>query len=59
MKIRKFAHGVDLKEAKDEGIKETKIETAKKMLEEKTDVDLISKITNLSEEAIEKLPNNN
>ena len=38
-----------------QGIEQNKIENAKKMLKEKLDIDLISKITGLSKEEIEKL----
>ena len=56
--IREFAHGVDLKEAKDEGIKETKIETAKKLLDNNVDVDIIIDSTGLTKEEIENLKRN-
>ena len=39
----------------EKGIEQNKIETAKKMLEEKLDINLISKITGLSKEEIKKL----
>ena len=38
-----------------QGIEQNKIENAKKMLKEKLDIDLISKITGLSKEEIKKL----
>ena len=41
-----------------QGIEQNKIETAKKMLEEKLDIELISKITNLSKEEIQKIEEN-
>ena len=42
-----------------EGIKKNKEETALKMLEEKIDIELISKITGLTEEEIKLLKNSN
>ena len=39
----------------EEGIEKQKIETAKKMLAEKIDIELIMKITELTKEEIEKL----
>ena len=39
----------------EEGIEKQKIETAKKMLAEKIDIELIIKITELTKEEIEKL----
>ena len=43
------------KKAAEEATKENKIETARKMLKEKLDINLISKITDLSIKDIEKL----
>lgn len=43
------------KEGKEEGIKENRIMTAKKMLEEGLNIDLIDKITGLGKDKIEKL----
>ena len=42
-------------EGKKEGIKEGKLSIAKKMLEEKLDIDFIAKVTGLSRSEIEKL----
>ena len=40
---------------REEGIKEGKIEDAKRMIEKKMNIDLIAEITGLSREEIEKL----
>ena len=61
--IREFAHGVDLKEAKDEGIEigktegitQNKIETAKKLLNNNVDIDIIIDSVGLTKEEIEKI----
>ena len=42
-------------DGKEEGIKENKIEIAKKMLEEKMDFKIISKLTGLTKEEIKNL----
>ncbi len=52
-----YGRKLDREDARNEGIKETKIETAKKMLEEKLDINLISKITGISKEEIKELQN--
>lgn len=44
-----------LKEGKENGIRENKIETAKNMLKESISIDIISKVTGLTKEEIEKL----
>lgn len=44
-----------LKEGKEKGIRENKIETAKNMLKESISIDIISKVTGLTKEEIEKL----
>ena len=44
-----------IKNSKEEGIEQNKIETAKRMLDEKLDIDLISKITGLTKEEIQKI----
>jgi len=44
-----------IKEGRKEGRKEAKIEVAKKMIEEKMDIELIEKVTGLSKEKIEEL----
>lgn len=57
--LMEYGHRLDIKDAKNEGIKQgleqNKIDTAKKMLEEKLDISLIEKITGLSKEEIQKL----
>ena len=44
-----------MSKAKKEGITETKKEVAKKMLEEKVNIDIIIKVTGLTKEEIQKL----
>ena len=44
-----------LKEGKENGIRENKIETAKNMLKESISIDIISKVTGLTKEEMEKL----
>ena len=46
---------LDIKKAKEEGIKENKILTAKNMKKENIDINIISKITGLSIEEIKNL----
>ena len=48
-----YTKGLD--NGKEEGIKENNIEVAKKMKEEKIDLEIICKITGLTKEEIEKL----
>ncbi len=43
------------KKGREEGVKENKIETARNMLKENLDLNLIEKITGLSKSEIEKL----
>jgi predicted transposase/invertase (TIGR01784 family) len=45
----------DISLAKEEGIKEGKIQVAKNLLKEKTPIDIIAKATGLSQEELEKL----
>jgi len=45
----------ELYNAKQKGIRENKIETAKNMLKENISIDIISKVTGLTKEEIEKL----
>ena len=45
-------------QAKDEGISEEKIKVAKKMLAENMDIEIISKITELTKEEIKNIKNN-
>ena len=47
-----------LEEGRKEGRKESKLEVAKKMLEEKMDIEIIEKVTGLSKEEIKKLISN-
>ena len=51
----KSARRKGLEEGIEKGIEKQKIETAKKMLAEKIDIELIMKITELTKEEIEKL----
>ena len=44
-----------IEEGRNEGIRETKLETAKKMLKDKLSIDMISKYTGLSEKEIRSL----
>ena len=52
---KKYEYNLGKEEGREEGIKRNKIETAKKMLAEKIDIELIMKITGLTKEEIEKL----
>ncbi len=54
-KAMEFGHKLDVEDAHKKGITETKTETAKKMLEEKLPISLISKITDLSKDEIKNL----
>ena len=51
----KSARRKGIEEGIQQGIEKQKIETAKKMLAEKIDIELIMKITELTKEEIEKL----
>ena len=56
--IQQAVEKAEKKTAKEVAIeteKKTKVETARKMLDEKLDINLISKITGMSKEEIEKL----
>lgn len=61
--LMEYGHRLDIKDAKNEGIKQgleqgleqEKIEIAKKMLKEKMEINLISNITGLTKEEIQKL----
>ena len=53
--LNKMYMNGDRKAAKEEGIRETKIETAKKLLEENISYEIITKVTNLTKEEIDKL----
>ena len=50
-----YGHKLDIQQAVEKAEKKTAIETARKMLDEKLDINLISKITGMSKEEIEKL----
>ena len=58
-RMDKFVHDVDMHYAREEGIEEgieqNKLEIAKNMLKENTDIEFISKVTGLTKEEIEEI----
>ena len=56
--IEKKVLNTKIKNAEEEGMKQGKIDTAKKLLEEKIDVNIISKVTGLTTEEITNLNSN-
>ena len=53
--VQDFEYNSRIDYAKDQGAKENSINVARKMLNEGLDIELISKMTNLSKEEIENL----